>query len=86
MACSTKVLKTTFRLKRGKSATWTKLNPILASGEPGFELDTNRLKVGDGVTPWNSLSYLCESSEDFDGEGIPFEKIQTLFKEENNHG
>lgn len=32
-------------------------NPILQLGEVGYETDTNKLKVGDGVTKWNSLPY-----------------------------
>lgn len=52
------VIKTTFKLRRGSSETWSKNNPILAYGEPGYQLDGNRLKIGDGVTPWNQLEYL----------------------------
>ena len=52
------VVNTTFRLKRGTEARWAELNPILDPGEPGFVYDKNRLKIGDGVTPWNDLSYI----------------------------
>lgn len=52
------VLRTTFQLRRGKEAAWKKNNPILASGEPGFVLDKNALKIGDGVTAWNDLKYV----------------------------
>lgn len=52
------VLNTTFKLKRGTAARWAEVNPILAQGEPGFVYDANRLKVGDGVTPWNDLPYI----------------------------
>ena len=52
------VVKTTFRLKRGTAARWAEVNPILDQGEPGFVYDQNRLKVGDGVTPWNDLPYI----------------------------
>jgi hypothetical protein len=52
------VVKTTFRLKRGTEARWAELNPILDPGEPGFVYDRNRLKIGDGVTPWNDLPYI----------------------------
>ena len=45
------------KLRRDPAATWTSRNPILADGEPGFEKDSNALKIGDGVTPWNSLPY-----------------------------
>lgn len=44
------------RLRRGTSAQWSSANPVLASGEAGFETDTNVLKIGDGVTAYNSLT------------------------------
>lgn len=56
------VLNTTFKLKRGLSARWAEVNPILAEGEPGFVLDENRFKIGNGVTPWNDLPYMGESN------------------------
>lgn len=52
------VLNTTFKLKRGTAARWAEVNPILEQGEPGFVYDENRLKIGDGVTPWNDLPYI----------------------------
>ena len=52
------VINTTFRLKRGTAARWAEVNPILDQGEPGFVYDTNRLKIGDGVTHWNDLPYI----------------------------
>src|SRR3546814_14204781 len=51
-----------FRLRRALAATWISHNDILLDGEIGWERDTNRFKVGDGVTPWNSLSYFGSSS------------------------
>lgn len=52
------VLKTTFKLKRGTAARWAELNLVLEQGEPGFVYDENRLKIGDGITPWNDLPYI----------------------------
>lgn len=52
-----KVIKATIQLHRGLAATWAAHNPTLAYGEPGFEKDTYRLKIGDGVTDWNNLAY-----------------------------
>ena len=52
----------TLQLKRGTAARWKELNLVLAAGEPGFVIDENRLKIGDGVTAWNDLPYLYESS------------------------
>ena len=45
------------RLRRDTSSGWASSNPILALGEPGLETDTNKLKFGDGITVWTSLSY-----------------------------
>lgn len=45
------------QLRRDTAANWTSVNPILASGEPGYETDTKKIKYGDGSTAWVSLSY-----------------------------
>jgi len=47
------------KLRRDTAANWTATNPVLAQGEPGFETDTDFLKVGDGVTAWNALGYVA---------------------------
>jgi len=44
-------------IRRDTSSNWTTNNPILGSGEPGYETDTRKIKYGDGVTPWASLPY-----------------------------
>jgi hypothetical protein len=48
------------QLRRGDAAFWTDANPILHPGEPGFERDTGKLKIGDGVTHWRELEYFGE--------------------------
>jgi hypothetical protein len=48
---------TQIQIRRGTAAQWTSTNPTLASGEQGFETDTNKMKIGNGSTAWNSLSY-----------------------------
>lgn len=45
------------QLRRGTAAQWTSANPVLALGEPGHEIDTRRVKIGDGATAWNALAY-----------------------------
>ena len=52
------VIKTTFQVKRGTAARWEELNLILNPGEPGFEMDTFKLKIGNGSTPWKELPYI----------------------------
>ena len=54
------VIKTTFKLRRGLSADWERVNPVLAEGEPGWALDTQVLKIGDGILAWNDLRALGE--------------------------
>lgn len=57
------IIKTTFQLKRGTAARWRELNPVLRQGEPGFEFDTGKLKIGDGLTAYNDLKY--QTSKDY---------------------
>lgn len=45
------------QLRRGDAADWTSTNPILAEGEVGVEIDTLKLKVGNGTDNWNTLPY-----------------------------
>lgn len=45
------------QLRRGKAAFWADENPVLHHGEPGYESDTGKLKIGDGVTFWRELPY-----------------------------
>jgi hypothetical protein len=59
MACQPASVK--FQLRRATASNWSSTNPILKSGEPGFETGTNKLKIGDGVTPWNLLPYITTS-------------------------
>jgi hypothetical protein len=50
-----------FQLRRATGASWNSTNPVLQSGEPGFDITTNQLKIGDGVTRWRLLPYLASS-------------------------
>lgn len=50
-----------YQFKRGTAQRWIAVNPILRQGEPGFEYDTGKLKIGDGFTPWNNLKYINEN-------------------------
>lgn len=45
------------QIRRDTSTNWTSANPILAQGELGIEINTNRIKIGNGTTAWNSLPY-----------------------------
>ena len=54
------VIKMTYQLRRGTSSTWTKNNPLLLAGEPGYQLDTHKVKIGDGTSKWKDLPYIGE--------------------------
>ena len=43
--------------RRGSASQWTTTNPVLAIGEPGYETDTGKFKVGDGSATWTALPY-----------------------------
>ena len=51
-------MATKIQLRRDTAANWSSLNPVLAQGEPGLELDTSNLKIGDGVKTWSQLDYV----------------------------
>ena len=48
---------TRIQLRRDTAANWTAANPLLASGEVGYETDTKKRKTGDGATTWTALAY-----------------------------
>lgn len=45
------------QLRNDTAANWLSEDPILAQGEAGVELDTNRMKFGNGINPWSDLPY-----------------------------
>lgn len=45
------------QIRRGTAAQWKDANPVLHPGEPGWETDTKKLKIGDGVNRWIELEY-----------------------------
>jgi hypothetical protein len=50
-------IKYRFLLRRGLASSWTAKNELLLQGEFGLELDTGKLKIGNGTTAWNTLGY-----------------------------
>lgn len=48
---------TQIKLRRDTAANFTSKNPVLGVGEPAYETDTKKLKIGDGTTVYNSLEY-----------------------------
>jgi len=53
--------------RRGTAAQWTSANPVLGSGEIGFETDTSKFKIGNGTSTWSDLIYFANLNEILDG-------------------
>lgn len=50
------------QIRNGTAAEWASANPVLLIGELGVENDTTKIKVGNGVTAWNSLPYAASGT------------------------
>jgi hypothetical protein len=66
--------------RRGTAAQWISTNggagPVLNAGEMGWESDTNKFKIGDGVNNWTSLDYFADINSTINpafGTSITFE-------------
>jgi hypothetical protein len=57
-------MATRMQQRRGTAAQWISTNtnqgPVLNSGEIGFESDTGKFKIGDGVNHWINLPYFVD--------------------------
>ena len=67
----------TILFRRGTASQWTQANPVLNLGELGFVTDSKKLKIGNGVTPWNSLDYSVATLEN--GK-IPLDQLPDTVK------
>lgn len=57
----TEELRALIQFRRGTAQEWAEKDPILDSGEPGFETDTGLYKIGDGIHNWSELQYANEN-------------------------
>lgn len=48
-------------IRNGTALQWTTADPILLEGEIGYETDTNKLKIGNGIAVWSILPYFSSS-------------------------
>jgi hypothetical protein len=53
------------QLRNDTAANWSNVNPTLAQGEVGIELDTGLMKIGNGNTDWDNLVYSAVDSSQF---------------------
>jgi hypothetical protein len=70
MACPPSNVK--FQLRRALASQWlSSPSLVLQAGEPGYETDTFKLKIGDGMTPWYSLPYIGQTNKILSDEISP---------------
>lgn len=50
-------MATKIQLRHDSAKNWRRVNPTLLAGEMGIEVDTRRIKVGDGEKNWALLDY-----------------------------
>lgn len=51
------------QMRRATTSRWASVNPILLSGEIGYDTILKRIKVGDGVTPWSLLPFFASTTD-----------------------
>jgi hypothetical protein len=60
-------MATRMQQRKGTAAQWISTNngdgPILNAGEIGYESDTNKFKIGDGINHWVDLNYFADAVE-----------------------
>jgi hypothetical protein len=73
-------MATRMQQRRGTAAQWISTNggagPVLNAGEMGWESDTNKFKIGDGVNNWSNLDYFADINSTVNpafGSSITFE-------------
>ena len=49
------------KVRRGTAAQASTYNEVLAEGQIGITIDNNVQKVGDGITPWNTLPIIGQA-------------------------
>jgi hypothetical protein len=45
------------QFKRGSTRSWRALRKPLAAGQPGYDKDKHKIKIGDGESGWSTLPY-----------------------------
>lgn len=56
-----RILDSKIQSRNDTAANWKAANPVLLKGELGIEIDTRKLKIGDGISPWTGLKYVSDN-------------------------
>lgn len=69
---------TKIRFRRGTALEWIRENPVLDVGEPGYETNTKKLKLGDGTSRWNALPYLSSEGGEVEAPAMVYTQLDPL--------
>ena len=70
--------------KYGTAAAWTSADPTLLAGQLGFESDTRKFKIGDGVTAWTALAYKTITAAEI--ASLTSAELRTICSDETGTG
>ena len=56
-----RILDSKIQIRNDTAANWKAANPVLLKGELGIEIDTRKLKIGDGISTWTGLKYVSDN-------------------------
>lgn len=72
------------RLRKDYSSNWIAKDVVLEQGEPGYELDTKKLRIGDGTSHWLELDFFIPKANIqtmIESSIVPLSVIQDLIEE-----
>lgn len=58
------------QVRRGTTAQWAAANPILAAGEPGYDITLALFKIGNGTLHWLDLPSQSPTGSGGGGVGL----------------
>lgn len=75
-----KKIKSILKTRTDTASAFAAKNIELHRGELAYESDTNRFKIGDGISKWNDLPYIVSSSK-----ARLTNLVTTIVEKENGH-
>lgn len=74
---SDNTLNARLKIRNDEAENWTEANPVLLTGEIGYETDTGKLKIGDGTTDWENLPYKTIQTSELEDGSVTVNKLAT---------
>lgn len=67
------------QFRRGSTKSWRACKSKLAAGQPGYDIEKHKLKIGDGKTLWDKLPYVSglTAKEVLDSEKNAKSRVKT---------